>query len=52
MNFWQIFVACLTGAGAMTAALAVIGLAGWGLVYGGGFLFAWIADAFENRGRR
>lgn len=52
MNFWNVFVACLTGAGAMALALAVVGLVGWGLVYGGGFLFVWAADAFENRGRR
>lgn len=52
MNFWEIFIACLTGAGAMTLAIAVVGLTGWGLLNLGGFLFAWLADTFENRGRR
>jgi len=52
MSFWSIFLACLTGAGAMSLAMAVVVLVWWGLLYGGGFLFAWIADTFENRGRR
>jgi len=50
-TFWEIFLACLTGAGAMTLAIGVIALAVWSLVNVGGFLGAWIADAFENRGR-
>lgn len=51
-RFWDLFIACLTGAGAMFLAIAVIGLVAWGLFNIGGLLVAWAADAFENRSRR
>lgn len=52
MTFWNIFIACLTGLGAATLAIGVVGLAVYILVNLGALAYDVISDAFENRRRR